>query len=123
MPNVKSMRKITYLLLLFMCFSFTQTEDSYQMTVTKISEAYNAKDADALYGLFSSDLQSSFTLDKTKGFIMKNLSENGTMGESTFLTNDNDNRHYLVEFKNSSVILVLGLSSDNKITHLSLEEY
>ncbi|WP_108805450.1 hypothetical protein [Aquimarina sp. Aq107] len=117
------MKKITYLLLLCICFSFTQTEDSYQMTITKISDAYNAKNADSLFGLFSPDLQSSFTLDKVKSFITNNQSKKGSMGESSFLMDDDGNKRYLTEFENSSTILVLGLSSDNKITHLSLEEY
>ncbi|SEM32254.1 hypothetical protein SAMN04487910_4730 [Aquimarina amphilecti] len=117
------MKKITYVLLLSICFSFTQTEDSYQMTITKISDAYNAKDANSLFGLFSSDLQSSFTLDKVTSFITDNQAKKGTMGESSFLMDDDGNKRYLMEFENSSTILVLGLSSDNKITHLSLEEY
>ncbi|MFD2564671.1 hypothetical protein [Aquimarina rubra] len=119
------MKKITYLLILSICFSFsfTQTEDSYQMTVTKISDAYNAKDANQLFELFSSDLQSSFTLDKVQSFITDNQTKKGKMGESSFLMDDEGSKRYLVEFENSSTILVLKLSPDNKITQLSLEEY
>ncbi|WP_299440914.1 hypothetical protein [uncultured Aquimarina sp.] len=117
------MKKITYLLLLCICFSFTQTEDSYQMVITKISDSYNAKDADKLFELFSPELQSSFTLDKVKSFITNNQSKKGAMGESSFLMDDEGNKRYLVEFENSSTILILRLSSDNKITQLSLEEY
>ncbi|WP_299223818.1 hypothetical protein [uncultured Aquimarina sp.] len=117
------MKKITYLLLLCVCFSFTQTEDSYQMTITKISNAYNAKDANKLFELFSSDLQSSFTLDKVQSFIADNQAKKGTIGESSFLVDDEGTKRYLVEFENASTILILKLSSDNKITQLSLEEY
>lgn len=117
------MKKITLLLLVCICSSFIQTEDSYKMTVTKITDAYNAKDADQIFGLFSSELQSSFTLDKVKSFITDNHSKKGKMGSSSFLMDDEGNKHYLMEFDNSSTILILGLSTDNKITELALEEY
>ena len=117
------MRKITLLLLLTICFSFTQTEDSYKMTVTKITDAYNAKDAKMMFNLFSADLQSTFTVDKVQSFINDNQSKKGAMGEVAFLVDDENSKRYLVEFENSSTILILGLSSENKITQLSLEEY
>ncbi|MBW1295153.1 hypothetical protein [Aquimarina litoralis] len=117
------MKKIILLLLVCSCFSFLQTEDSYKMTVTKIADAYNAKDADQIFGLFAADLQSSFTLDKVKTFITDNHAKKGMMGSSAFLMDDEGNKRYLMEFDNSSTILILGLSTDNKITKLELEEY
>ncbi|GAA4111218.1 hypothetical protein GCM10022393_08770 [Aquimarina addita] len=117
------MKKITYLLLLFVCCSFLQTEDSYQSAITEIADAYNQKDADKIFNLFSSELQSSFTIDKVKDFVKDNQESNGLMGEFSFLMDDETGKRYLLEFENSTMILVLELSTDNKIIRLSLEEY
>ncbi|GAA4114978.1 hypothetical protein GCM10022393_14880 [Aquimarina addita] len=118
------MKKITILFLLFIAMaSFTQTEDSYKTTVVKISESYNAKDAKAIFDLFSAELQSTFTLEKVESFIQDNQMDKGMIGESSFLVEEETTRHYLLEFDNTSTILVIGLSSDNKINKLSLEEY
>jgi len=117
------MKKITYLFLICICFSFTQAEDSYKTTITKIADAYNAKDADQIFGLFSPELQSSFTLKKVQAFITANHEKKGMMGTSSFLMDDDGNKRYLTEFDNASIILILALSTDNKITQLKLEEY
>lgn len=117
------MKKITYLLLLVFCFSFAQTEDAYQTTLSKISEVYNTKNADALFDLFSLELQSAFPLEKVKNFINENQNNKGNIGDISFLLDDNGTKRYLVEFDEASSVLILGLSLDNKITKLSIEEY
>jgi len=117
------MKKITLLLLLSICFSFTQTEDSYKMTINKIADAYNAKDAKIIYNLFTPELQTTFTMDKVESFIADNQAAKGIMGEHSFLLEEEGAKRYLVEFENASTILVLKLSSENLIHSLSLEEY
>lgn len=117
------MRKITFLFLLSMCFSFVQVEDNYQATISKITEAYNAKEANQLFELFSADLQSTFTNSKVTTFISDQFLEKGKIIDSSFLIEGDGYKQYLVEFENSSAILNLGLSSDNKITLLKIEEY
>ncbi|WP_271768023.1 hypothetical protein [Aquimarina algiphila] len=119
------MNKITYtiVLLCFVQFGFSQTDNDYQTIITTISEGYNAKDANKIFSVFSADLQSTFSLDKVKSFIEENHASKGAMSESTLLVEEDGNRRYLTEFENASSVLVLGLSSDNKVKTFALEEY
>lgn len=119
------MNKITFTIvcLLFLQFGFSQTDSDYEKVITTISDGYNAKDANMIFSIFSADLQSSFPLNKVESFIKDNHDSKGTMNESVLLVEEDGNRRYLTEFENASSVLVLGLSSDNKIKIFALEEY
>ncbi|WP_271768027.1 hypothetical protein [Aquimarina algiphila] len=118
------MKKILCLaLFLFLQVSFSQTQEDYQKIINEISEGYNAKDANKIFSVFSADLQSTFTLEKVKTFITDNQTKKGSMGGYTFLIDEDKEKRYLIEFEHSSMILILGLSKDNKITKFTLEEY
>ncbi len=119
------MKKTTYLIVLLfsMQFVLAQSDSDYQNAIAIVSDGYNSNNAQKIFDAFSADLQSSFTLDKVKTFISKNQSTKGTMGESSFLLDDNGSKRYLTEFENASSILVIKLTADNKINQLALEEY
>ncbi len=119
------MKKTTYVILLLFCvhFGFSQTEDDYQKTLTSIAEGYNSKEPQKIFDLFSAELQSTFTLDKVNEFINDNQANKGEMGTSTYLLDEDNCKRYLTEFENSSMVLIICLSADNKITKLLLEEY
>ncbi|WP_025740567.1 hypothetical protein [Aquimarina pacifica] len=119
------MKKTTYtiLLLLSVHFGFSQTEDDYKKVIDQITENYSTKDSEKLFNLFSSDLQATFTIDKVKEFIVTNHLEKGVMGESSFLMDEDNCKRYLTEFENSSMLLIICLSKNLKITKLELQEY
>lgn len=119
------MNKITIMILLvFVAFSgFSQTDSDYQNAINTISEGYNANDPNKIFGTFSSDLQSKLALEQLQKMIENYHASKGTMGDSTFLLEENGVKRYLTEFENISSVLVLKLSSDNKLTEFAIEEY
>ncbi|PKV51517.1 Protein of unknown function (DUF3887) [Aquimarina sp. MAR_2010_214] len=118
------MKKIlSIILFLFLQISFSQTQEDYQEVISEITNAYNTKDADKVFNAFSVELQSTFTLEKVKQFVSENQTKKGPMGASAFLLDEEKAKRYLTEFENTSMILILGISPDKKITKLTLEEY
>ncbi|EZH75853.1 hypothetical protein ATO12_03425 [Aquimarina atlantica] len=118
------MKKILSLILfLFLQISFSQTQEDYQQKIIEVTDAYNAKDAGKIFNSFSPQLQSTFTIEKVKQFLSENQSKKGPMGTSSFLLDEDKAKRYLTEFENTSMILILGLSPDKKITKLILEDY
>ncbi|WP_438423687.1 hypothetical protein [Aquimarina macrocephali] len=118
------MKKILSLILfLFLQIGFSQTQEDYQKIITEVTDAYNAKDSKKIFDTLSPQLQSTFTIERVKQFISENQSKKGPMGASSFLLDEDKAKRYLTEFENTSLILIIGVSPDKKITKLILEEY
>jgi len=119
--KIITMKKLIYLSLLF-CFHIVaaQSDADYENTMKTIVEAYNANDAQKLFDKFSADLQATFTLDKVKEFCTKNLESQGKFSEYDLMDTDGGHR-YLIQTDSDSVILVIDLSADLKLTKFALE--
>jgi len=119
------MKKIVYVLMLCLAqVAMAQTDTDYENVLSKIATEYNAKSADNLFALFSDDLKTTFTLDQVKAFITENHEKKGEMGDASFLLDGEGDKSYLVEFTNSTSIIIMAiLSPDNKLTKFVLEEY
>ncbi|TPN88684.1 hypothetical protein [Aquimarina algicola] len=120
------MNKITYtIVFLFLAtFGFAQTDSDYENTLKTVADGYNNKDSNAIFGLFSSDLQSTISLDQLKALVEDTYTQKGkVVGESTFLVEDDSGRRYLSEFENASSVIVIQLSQDMKISKFAIEEY
>ncbi len=111
------------LLFFVLQFGFSQTDSDYQNALITISKAFNSKDSNTLFASFSSELQSTFVLEKVNDFLNENYEAKGTMGEFTLLVEDDDGRRYLTEFENASSVIFIVLSQDKKITKFAIEEY
>lgn len=116
------MKKLIYLSL-FICFhiSTAQSDADYENTMKIIVEAYNANDAQKLYDQFSTDLQATFTLDKVKEFCTKNMEGQGKFSEYDLMETEGGHR-YLVQTDSDSVILLIALSADLKLTKFALDD-
>ncbi len=118
------MKKIIYItLLLFAHIAMAQTDADYDSSLKEIAEAYNAKDSSKIFDLFSEDLKTTFTLEKVKVFLDDTHTNKGLMGEQTFLTDEEGEKTYLVEFDSISSIIIISLTTDKKLSKLSIEEY
>ncbi|MBQ4801871.1 hypothetical protein J8L88_03330 [Aquimarina sp. MMG015] len=115
------MKKVIYFSLFF-CFHIgvSQTDVDYESTMKTIISSYNANDAQKIFDQFSADLQTTFTLDKVKEFVAKNMDSQGKFSEFDLMDQDEGYR-YLVQSDSDSVILVITLSPDLKLTKFLME--
>ncbi|CAM1355183.1 MULTISPECIES: hypothetical protein [Tenacibaculum] len=117
-------KKTTLLLFFFLSqISYSQTENDYTEVITNLRKSYNLKDSKKIFESFSSDLKTTFTLDKVKHFIEDYHKSAGIMGSSSFLIDDNDAKRFLTEFDHNSLLLIIGISPNKKITKLILDDY
>ncbi len=115
------MRKIIFFSLFFcLHIGVAQTDVDYESTMKTIVASYNANDSQKIFDQFSTDLQASFTLDKVKEFITKNMDSQGKFSEFDLMDQDEGYR-YLVQSDSDSVILVIKLSPDLKLTKFLIE--
>ncbi|GAA0720010.1 hypothetical protein GCM10009430_19730 [Aquimarina litoralis] len=115
------MKKLFFICLLF-CFQITvaQTDADYENTLKNIVASYNASDAQKIFDQFSADLQASYPLDKLKAFLTKTLEDQGKFSEFDFMDKDGGHR-YLIQSESDSIILVIELSPDLKLTKFTTE--
>ncbi|WP_299241114.1 DUF3887 domain-containing protein [uncultured Aquimarina sp.] len=115
------MKKLIYFGLFFcLHIGVAQSDADYENTMKTIIDSYNANDAQQIFDQFSTDLQATFTVDKVKEFLAKTLEDQGKFSEFDFMDQDGGNR-YLVQSENDSVILVIVLSADLKLTKFAVE--
>ncbi|AXT49986.1 hypothetical protein D1818_03770 [Aquimarina sp. BL5] len=115
------MKKLIYFGLFFcLHICVAQSDADYGNTMKTIIESYNANDAQKIFDQFSTDLQATFTIDKVKEFVTKTLENQGKFSEFDFMDNDGGNR-YLVQSESDSIILVITLSADLKLTKFAVE--
>lgn len=118
------MKQITCLLFLFYALiGFGQSEIDYTKTIDQISASYNSNNAKEIFDLFSTDLQAEMNMAAVEGLIANNLDKKGKMGSHTYLFEDESGKRYLIELEQGSMVLVLMLNADKKLTVLGLEEY
>ncbi len=116
-----AMKKLIYFGLFFcLHIGVAQSDADYENTMKTIIDSYNANDAQQIFDQFSTDLQATFTIDKVKEFLAKTLEDQGKFSEFDFMDQDGGNR-YLVQSENDSVILVIVLSADLKLTKFAVE--
>ncbi|WP_299252045.1 hypothetical protein [uncultured Aquimarina sp.] len=115
------MKKLMYFGLLFcLHICVAQSDVDYENTMKTIIDSYNSNDAQKVFDQFSTDLQATFTIDKVKEFLTKTLEDQGKFSEFDLMDQDGGYR-YLVQSENDSIILVLVLSVDLKLTKFAVE--
>lgn len=109
--------------LLFPVLIFSQTKEDYTQTVALINKAFNDKTPSLIHQKFNSDLKAVIQVEKLDK-IFSDLHENeGKMSSYELLMDDKEEKNYLVEFENSSMLLILSLSSENEISKFKITEY
>ena len=112
--------------LIFLCtsaFTFSQTEGDYEAVITSFTKSYNNQNSETIFNLFTSELQSTLSLDKLKANFAEVKKNQGEMSEATFLLDDEKGKSYLISFENGDMLLTLLLDSDKKIKIFELKEY
>jgi len=119
------MKKIICVIVLLCSFhfSFAQTEDDYTKFVETIINYINTKDAKSIHGLFSSELQSNLAITTLEKNIENYHSELGSIHSSEFMIEGERGFCYLLEFDNASMVLIIKLTPEKKLTEFTFEEY
>ncbi len=115
---------IVHLLALFFSISLlSQSKEDYKNTLDFISTAYNEKNASVIHQKFSSDLKQKLNQEVFKKRMDSLHSENGKMSSYELILEDEKESSFLVEFEDSSMLLLLYLSPDSQILKFDIKEY
>ncbi|MFY7671933.1 DUF3887 domain-containing protein [Tenacibaculum sp. MEBiC06402] len=110
-------------LLFFVHFCYSQTKEDYSSVLNTLKDAFNAKNVDQVYNLFSSDLKSSLSKEKLSQLFKDTHADKGAMGDSELILEEDSSNRYLTDFENASMLIVLKLTSEGKLSVFSIEEY
>ncbi len=103
--------------------SFSQTKTDYESKVTEVIKFLNEKNPEKVYDLFSDDFKSNRKQDEFSDVMKALVNENGSISTAELILEETEAFQYLVEFENSSKLLLLKLSPELKISKFSIEEY
>ncbi|WP_157730194.1 DUF3887 domain-containing protein [Tenacibaculum jejuense] len=113
-------------IILLLCVSqvsFAQTDADYEKLVEKITDLINTKDIKSIYDLFSEPLKKENSFENFEKSILGYQEELGKITSTEFWMEGELGNCYLLEFEQASMVLIVKLLSDNKISVFNVEEY
>ncbi|WP_299677707.1 DUF3887 domain-containing protein [uncultured Tenacibaculum sp.] len=119
------MKKMICIILL-LCFSqvsFSQADADYEKLVEKVTNLINTKDVKSIYNLFSETLKKENSLENFEKSILAYQEELGKITSTEFWMEGELGNCYLLEFEQASMVLIVKLLPDNKISVFNIEEY
>jgi hypothetical protein len=115
-----------YTTLLLICFTtqsiLAQDASMYQNVTKKFQENFNAQDINAVFNMYTSDLQKSTTKEGVSRFINGCHEQFGNIKNITFTETIERVYSYKVEFDKTILAMDLQLSNDGKISTIQLQE-
>ncbi len=109
-------------ILFFQISIFSQTEDDYKNTLELVKKAFNESNASLIHEKFNDALKSKLKSVAFKKTI-DSLQNNKGIISSYELILEEEERNYLVEFENGTLLMLLQLTSDGKISTFVIKEY
>ncbi|CAL2089623.1 hypothetical protein [Tenacibaculum sp. 190524A05c] len=114
----------TSLCILFFQFSiFSQTEDDYKNTLELVKKAFNEGKATLIHEKFNDALKGKLKPTPFKKTIDSLHNNKGEMSSYELILEEEKERNYLVEFENGTLLMLLHLTSDGKISTFVIKEY
>jgi len=101
-PHTMKNYTVPLFVLLFSVSVFSQTQDDYTNTLNLVSKAFNEKKAALIHSLHN---------------------EKGKMSSYDLITDEEREKNYLVEFENSSMLLLINLTKEGQISLFKIKEY
>lgn len=99
-----------------------QNEADYDVVFMDFTEGYNYLSPKRIFKLLDSEYQKVFTMEKVEEFIEENDKVLGMIEEFGIVSEAETHKTYLTEFENSSLLISLELSADNKITNITTKQ-
>lgn len=112
------------LLTLFLSTSvFSQSEKDYTTTLELIKKALNEKKSSLIHEKLDAKLKGKWNPDKFGKMIDSLHNDKGKMSTYELIMEDEKEKNFLVEFENGSMLVLLYLSKDGKITTFQIKDY
>lgn len=103
--------------------SFSQTDTDYESFVENITKAINTKEVKSVYELFTSDLKKEIPAEEFEKVVLNYQKELGQITSTEFWMEGELGNCYLLEFEKASMVLILKLTPEKKISVCTIEEY
>lgn len=119
------MKRILCVLALFFAVqtTFSQSDDDYENVLENITTLFNTNKAEEIYNLFSKEHQATINISDFKKEIEQYAKELGSISSHEFWMEGERGNGYLLEFDKASMVLILKLSPEKKITDFIIQEY
>ncbi len=113
----------TSLLIIFFQFAaFSQTDSKYTETLELVKKAFNEKNPSLIHQQFDEALKNKLKVAAFKKSIDSLYENKGTMSSYELILEEED-KNYLLDFENGSLLMVIRLKSDGKIASFEIKEY
>ncbi|RZS92586.1 DUF3887 domain-containing protein [Aquimarina brevivitae] len=116
--------KYKILLLFFLC-SFAvvaQEGETYKKTTKAFQENFNAQNVDAIFEMYSADMQNAMTKEGVERFVKGCYEQFGNLKTIMFKETTEGVHRYNAEFDNVTLIMELMLTDDGKIGEIQFQE-
>ncbi|EZH72089.1 hypothetical protein ATO12_24435 [Aquimarina atlantica] len=115
-----------YLILLFTCFTIqygvAQDASTYESTTKTFLENFNAQDVNAIFEMYTLEMQESMTKEGVSNFINGCYGQFGNMKNITFVETAEGVYSYKVTFDKATLGMDLQLNADGKISTIQFQE-
>ncbi|MBL0682561.1 DUF3887 domain-containing protein [Aquimarina mytili] len=117
------MRQILLLLTFFIVsFAFAQDSAMYEKTALAFQENFNAQNVDAVYNLYTAEMQEAMNKEGVTRFVNGCYEQFGSLKSLTFIETTEGIYSYTAEFDKISLVMELQLSPDGKISTIQFQE-
>ncbi|TSE09537.1 DUF3887 domain-containing protein [Aquimarina algiphila] len=115
-----------YIVLLIICFStqhiLAQDATAYENTIKAFQENFNAQNVDAIFALYTPEMQETMTKEGVKRFVNGCHEQFGNLKKLTFIQTAENINSYTAEFEKISLVMELLLSPNGKIATIQFQE-
>ncbi len=115
-----------YIVLLLICFTtqsiLSQDATAYENAVKKFQENFNTQNINAIFDMYTTDMQEAMTKDGVSSFVKGCYEQFGNLKKMTFVETEEGVNTYTAEFDKTNLAMDLQLNSDGKITTIQFQE-
>lgn len=117
------MKNIILLLVILSSHSmFCQDAAAYENTTKAFVENFNAQNTDAVFALYSAEMQEEMTKEGVSRFVNGCYSQFGNLKELTFIETAEGINSYNAHFDKISLVMELMLDPEGKIKAIQFQE-
>ncbi|MCK8524019.1 DUF3887 domain-containing protein [Aquimarina sp. D1M17] len=115
-----------HILLLLICLyahtTFCQDEATYNKTLEIFQENFNAQNVDAVFNLYTTEMQEAMTKEGITRFVNGCYTQFGNLKNLIFVETAEGVNSYTAEFDKISLLMEVQLSADGKIATIQFQE-
>ena len=102
---------------------FSQTGEDYKNTFELIKKGFNDNSTSLIFDKFDPSLKQNTDKSGFEKLIDSLRKEKGKVESYNFLMEDNQEKSYLMEFENASMLIVLSLNTAGNISVFEIKDY